>query len=142
VLNTDNGAGPIKGWHTEGRDELETALKEFSKTRLAGMGGDRFDDDASCDTDHCPFMIAGVPSLNLWVDMDGYMRVHHAPSDTFDKIEAAHLSNATAAVALTAIEIAERDAPIAARWSREQVAAMLKKKDLMEDLVEYGLWTK
>jgi Zn-dependent M28 family amino/carboxypeptidase len=143
VLNTDNGAGALKGWHTEGRDDLEKALKEFSKTRLAGLGADKFDDETSCDTDHCPFMLAGVPSLNLWVDMEAqYFKVHHAPSDTFDKVDAAQLSNAAAVVALTAIEIAERDAPLAPHVGRDKVTAIVKKADMLDDLVEWGMWTK
>jgi hypothetical protein len=140
VLNTDNGAGPLKGWHTEGRDDVSAAIKSFTKARLAGLGADAVDDETTCDTDHCPFMLAGVPTLNLWVDMKAYMQVHHAPSDTLEKVEAGQLSLASVAVALTAIEIADRDVMLAPRLAHGAVGAILKKRDLEDELVRDGLW--
>jgi carboxypeptidase Q len=142
VINTDNGAGPLKGWHTEGRDDVKAAMKEFSKQRLGGLGAGALDDEATCDTDHCPFMIAGVPTLNLWVDMKAYFEVHHASSDTFDKIDAGQLSNATATVALTTIEAADRDAPLGPHLDHAAVGTLLKKADLLDELVEEGVWKK
>ena len=142
VINTDNGAGPLKGWHTEGRDDVKVAMRELSKQRLAGLGAEALDDEATCDTDHCPFMMAGVPTLNLWVDMKAYFDVHHAQSDTFDKIDAGQLSNATATVALTALDLADRDVALAPHIGRAAVGAILKKADLYDALVDEGYWKK
>ena len=68
--------------------------------------------------------------------------MHHAPSDTFDKVDAGQLSNATATVALTTIEAADRDAPLARHLDHAAVGALLKKADLYDRLVEDGMWKK
>lgn len=142
LLNTDNGSGVLHGWHLGGRDDLRAPTKAIGGSLLTGLGGDDVDDAVECDTDHCPFMLAGVPTFNLWVDMDKYMEVHHVESDTFDKIHAGSLSMGAATIALTALEIAERPERVAPRLGRPAVAAIVKKAGLEEDLVFEGLWKK
>jgi len=142
VLNTDNGAGVLHGWHLGGRSDLRAPVKAFGGALLAGLGADDVDDEATCDTDHCPFMAAGVPTLNLWVDMDKYFEVHHSSGDTLDKVHAGSLSMGAAAIALTALEIAERPERIAPRLDHAATKAIVKKAGLEEELVFYGWWKK
>jgi hypothetical protein len=87
VLNTDNGAGHPKGWKVEGRTDLGDAMKPISQSLLAGMGGEGLSMDTTFDTDHGHFMPEGIRSLDLWVDMSGYGKVHHKSSDTIDKLD-------------------------------------------------------
>lgn len=140
VLNTDNGAGHPKGWKVEGRSDLSDAMKPISQSLLAGMGGDGLSMETTFDTDHGLFMLEGIPSLDLWVDMSGYGRVHHKSSDTIDKVDAHNLALGSAIVAVTAYAIAERADPIARRLDRAAVGEILKKANLVDFLKAIGVW--
>jgi len=140
VVNTDNGAGHPKGWKVEGRDDLHTAMKDISQTLLAGLGGGGLSKEATFDTDHGHFMLEGIPALDLWVEMEGYGKVHHKPSDTIDKVDAHNLAVDTAIVAVTAYVIAERAAPIAPHIDRAAVSMILKKANIEGFLKAVGVW--
>ncbi len=86
VLNTDNGAGHPKGWKVEGRADLKQAMQPWSDGLLKDLSGGDLSMEASYDTDHGPFMLQGIPALDLEVDMTHYMEIHHKSSDTFDKL--------------------------------------------------------
>ena len=88
VLNTDNGAGHPKGWKVENREDLKNAMQPWSDGLLKDLNGGDLSLDTTYDTDHGPFMLQGIPALDLWVDMTHYMEVHHKSSDTFDKVDA------------------------------------------------------
>jgi carboxypeptidase Q len=140
ALNTDNGAGHPKGWKVEGRSDLENALRPISTALLADLSADGISQQISFDTDHGPFMLEGVPSLDLWVDMSKYGEVHHKSSDTIDKINAHNLADGAAVVAVTAYVIAERAEPIAPRLDRTATAEILKKAKLDAFLTDIGAW--
>jgi hypothetical protein len=140
VLNTDNGAGHPKGWKVEGRADLQAAMKEISQTLLAGLGGGGLSQETTFDTDHGHFMIEGIPALDLWVEMEGYGKVHHKASDTIDKVDAHNLAVDTAIVAVTAYVIAERSEPIAPHIDHAAVSAILKKASLEGFLKAVGVW--
>lgn len=107
---TDSGAEPPKGWLVFGRDDEKQALSPV-KPLLAALGaGETSDDgDFTFSTDHAPFLIHGVPAFVLWTGLDKYMKLHHKPSDTFDKVEQRDLNLGVAVVGITALEFA--DAP-------------------------------
>ncbi|HEV2880431.1 MAG TPA: M20/M25/M40 family metallo-hydrolase [Pyrinomonadaceae bacterium] len=140
ALNTDNGAGHPRGWKVEGREDVQAAMTPISKSLLAGLGGDSLSPELSFDTDHGHFLLAGIPALDLWVDMEHYEDIHHKPSDTLDKIAAHNLIAGAAVVAVTAHALAERPARIAPQLKRDAVAALLKKANLEEFLKSVGVW--
>jgi hypothetical protein len=140
ALNTDNGAGHPRGWKVEGREDVQAAMTPISKSLLAGLGGDSLSPELSFDTDHGHFLLAGIPALDLWVDMEHYEDIHHKPSDTIDKIAAHNLIAGAAVVAVTAHALAERPARIAPQLKRDAVAALLKKANLEEFLKSVGVW--
>jgi carboxypeptidase Q len=140
VLNTDNGAGHPKGWKVEGRSDLENALRPISTALLAELSADGISQETTFDTDHGPFMLEGVPSLDLWVDMSHYGEVHHKSSDTIDKVNAHNLADGAAVVAVTAYAIAERPDPIAPHLDHAATAEILKKAKLDEFLTDLGVW--
>ncbi|HEX8423330.1 MAG TPA: M28 family peptidase, partial [Pyrinomonadaceae bacterium] len=82
--------------------------------------------DLTFDTDHGHFMLAGIPALDLWVDMEHYDDVHHKSSDTLDKVVAHNLVAGSALVAITAHALAERPERIAPQLKRDAVGALLK----------------
>ncbi len=140
VLNTDNGAGHPKGWKVEGRKDLKDAMQPFSDSMLKGLSGGDLSMEITYDTDHGPFMLQGVPSLDLWVDMTDYLEVHHKPSDTYDKIDALDFKGGTAIVAVTAWAIAEDSKPIAPHIDHAAVADILRKAELEKLLAAIGHW--
>jgi hypothetical protein len=140
VLNTDNGAGHPKGWKVEGRPDLETALKPISDDLLTGLSANGISQETTYDTDHGPFMLQGVPALDLWVDMSHYGEIHHKTSDTFDKVDPLFFKTDAAIVAVTAWAIAQDPKPIAPHLDHKAVTEILKKADLDELLAFVGQW--
>jgi carboxypeptidase Q len=140
VLNTDNGAGHPKGWKVEGRKDVEDAMQAISKTLLADLSGGGLSQETTFDTDHGHFMIEGVPALDLWVEMEGYGKIHHKASDTIDKVDTHSLALGTAIVAVTAYAIAERDQPIAPRLDHAAVGEIVRKANLEGFLKAVGVW--
>jgi carboxypeptidase Q len=140
VLNTDNGAGHPKGWKVEGRQDLKDAMQPFSESMLKNLSGGDLSLETTYDTDHGPFMLQGVPSLDLWVDMTHYFEIHHKPSDTYDKVDALDFKGGTAIVAVTAWAIAQDPKPIAPHLDHAAVAEILRKAELEKLLAAIGHW--
>jgi carboxypeptidase Q len=140
VLNTDNGAGHPKGWKVEGREDLKTAMQPWSDGLLKDLSGGELSKETTFDTDHGPFMLQGVPALDLWVDMSHYFEIHHKSSDTFDKVDALDFKAGEAIVAVTAYAFAQSETPIALHIDHDAVDEILRKEKL-EDMVEnVGMW--
>jgi carboxypeptidase Q len=140
ALNTDNGAGHPKGWKVQGRKDVETALEPLSKSLLSQLGGEEISQEISFDTDHGPFMLYGVPALDLLVDDGDYEQVHHKPADTFDKVDDHGLADGAAIVAVTAWALANADQPFAKHLDHAAEGEILKKDGLDEYLEAQGLW--
>ncbi len=142
VLNTDNGAGEPKGWKVEGREDVAQALKPISETLLKGLGGSGISMELTFDTDHGPFMIEGIPALDLWVDMEPYSKIHHKTSDTLDKVNEHYLTTGAAILALTAFTVADSAEPLAPRIDHQAVGDLLKKANLEGFLKAVGVWSE
>lgn len=140
VLNTDNGGGHPKGWKVESRGDLRDAMQPVSDSLLTGIGGGGLSLQITYDTDHGPFMLQGIPVLDLWVDMSHYMEVHHKSSDTYDKVDPVDFKAGGAIVAATAWVIAEDPKPIAPHLDHGAVTEMLKKANLDAILAFIGQW--
>ena len=140
VLNTDNGAGEVHGWKTQGREDLVQALQPFSDQYLAPLGANEITTELTFDTDHGPFMLAGVPALDMLVDMKQYMEIHHNAGDTLDKVKQVNLNIGTAVLALTANELANARKPLGPHFDRNGVENLIKPKDLDQFLKSIGEW--
>jgi len=140
VLNTDNGAGHPKGWKVEGREDLKKAMQPWSDGLLKDLSGGDLSLDATYDTDHGPFVLQGIPALDLWVDMTKYMEIHHKSSDTLDKVDGLDFKAGEAIVAVTAYTIAQGETPIAPHIDHQAVGEILKKAKLEELLEHVGVW--
>lgn len=140
VLNTDNGSGHPKGWKVEGREDLKQAMQPWSDGLLQGLAGGDLSMETTYDTDHGPFVLQGIPALDLWVDESKYFEIHHKSSDTLDKVDLLDFKAGEAIVAVTAYAIAESEKPIARHIDHAAVGEILKNAKL-EDLVEHvGVW--
>lgn len=140
VLNTDNGAGHPLGWKVEARKDLKEAMEPLSTAYLKGLSADGLSMEATYDTDHGPFMLQGVPALDLWVDMDHYMEIHHKSSDTLDKVDPLNFKAGAAVVAVTAWAITQTPQPIAAHIDHAAVAEVVKKTGMEELMINIGVW--
>jgi len=140
VLNTDNGSGHPKGWKVESREDLKTAMQPISDSVLKDIGGGDLSLETTYDTDHGPFMLQGIPALDLWVDMKPYFEVHHKSSDTYDKVDPVDFKAGGAIVAATAWVVAQDPKPIAPHIDHAAVAQIMKKAELDGLLTFVGQW--
>ncbi len=140
VLNTDNGAGHPKGWKVEGRKDLKDAIQPWSDSLLKDLNGGDLSLEATYDTDHGPFMLHGIPALDLWVDESKYFEIHHKASDTIDKVDTLDFKAGEAIVAVTAYALAQSDNPIAPHIDHAAVGEILKGARLDELLEHVGVW--
>jgi carboxypeptidase Q len=140
VLNTDNGAGHPKGWKVEGREDLKKAMQPWSDGLLKDFDGGDLSLETTYNTDHGPFVLQGIPALDLWLDMSKYMEIHHKSSDTLDKVDALDFKGGEAIVAVTAYAIAQSETPIAPHIDHQAVGEILKKAKLEEMLEHVGVW--
>jgi hypothetical protein len=139
VLNTDNGSGHPRGWKVEGRKDVQEAMAPIAKSLLQNLGAE-LSLDLTYDTDHGPFMLQGVPSLDLLVDMSHYRQVHHQAGDTFDKVDGLDFRAGTAIVAVTAYALAQSDQPLAPHLDKPAVGELIKKAGLDKMLTDIGVW--
>jgi hypothetical protein len=138
ALNTDNGAGHPLGWKVA-RADVRNAMQPISQSFLEEWGGAGLSSVVDCGSDHCPFLLEGIPVLNLWVDTSQYAELHHKASDTFDKIDPLHLKANAAIVAVTAYLLAEREQPIAPHAAKADVLELLNSGGFDSDVV-HALW--
>lgn len=129
VLIMDNGAQTPLGFKLHGRADVEDAVRK-ALAPLAAIGADGVSPEASFDQDHAFFLAAGVPAFTLWVDETGYDSLHHAITDTFDKVDRRALALDTAVMAVAAWRMADADVPVGKRLSAEEAMALLKRTGL------------
>jgi carboxypeptidase Q len=140
VLNTDNGAGHPKGWKVEGREDLQKAMQPWSDGLLKNLNGGDLSMETTYNTDHGPFMLQGIPALDLWVDLTKYMEIHHKSSDTLDKVDALDFKGGEVIVAVTAYAVAQSETPIAPHIDHAAVGEILKNAKLEEMVEHVGVW--
>jgi hypothetical protein len=120
--------------------EVRQAASRLAGTVLVGLGGDGLSDETTFDTDHGHFMLAGIPALDLWVDMTHYGEIHHKASDTVEKVNGHDLAAGAAVVAVTAYTIADATEAFASHADHKTVGEILKKVGVDELLISVGVW--
>lgn len=116
-LNTDAGTGRMIGWTAPGRPDLIRALRPLTKNFLDELGAGTFDDSLryAFQSDGAPFILAGIPTLDLNADDTAYEEIHHKAADTMERVDARALAAGAAAVAATAYAIADAPGRVAPR---------------------------
>jgi len=135
----DFGQGPVTGLQLGGRRDLIPAVQKFAAS-LQAFGDIGVDDEPEFDTDTGPFILAGLPGINLNQDSPDYKYTHHSAVDTFDKVKADVLDRNATVMALASFWIADRAERLASPWPAEKTARMLveKHEDVMLKLI--GVW--
>jgi carboxypeptidase Q len=133
VFVTDTGAEPPTGWYIFGREDEKASLKTLKPwLDQLGAGASTDEGQLTFETDEAPFLIHGVPSFVLWTPMEKYMRLHHKPSDTFDKVNQRDLNLGAATVGLTAYAFADATTSL----------KHLSTAELEKQLKEIKIWTQ
>jgi len=135
----DNGQGPVVGFQLGGRADIVPDVQKFAIS-LQAFGDLKVDDEVEFGTDTGPFILAGLPGINLDQDSPDYKYTHHSPVDTFDKVPADILDRDATVMALTAFWIADRPQRLASPWPQEKTAQMLVDKHQDTVLKLFGLW--
>ena len=140
ALILDSGQGPVSVFQTGGRDDINNALSAFAKT-IHAFGEIKVNNDTEFGEDTGPFILAGLPGINLDQDSPNYRFTHHSVVDTVDHQDPAILDRNTTIMALTAFWIANRPERLAKPWSPDKTAKMLAAHHEEDFLKAVGLWT-
>ena len=140
ALILDEGQGPISAMQVGGHDAVMDELKPLVAA-LQGFGPLDVDDHSSFGTDAGPFILAGLPGINLGQDSPNYKYTHHSAVDTFDHVRGDILIRNAAELGVMAFWIADRAQRLDQPWTPAQVAAELKAQHLENELRAFGLWT-
>lgn len=139
VFVTDTGAEAPKGWYTFGRDDEKQALSRIKPLLDSVDAGETSDDgEFTFETDEAPFLVKGVPSFVLWTPVEKYMRLHHKPSDTFDKVDQRDLNLGAAVVGITAYAFADASGSLKHASTAEveeqlkSIKALVQYKDMQD----------
>ncbi len=135
----DNGQGPVVRLNLGGRDDLVPAVKKFADS-VKGFGELDVDDRTVFGTDAGPFILAGLPGINMGQDSPEYKYTHHSAVDTFDKVKADMMVRDSTMMALTSFWIADRPERLASPWPADKTAKMLVEKQQDQFLKAFGLW--
>jgi carboxypeptidase Q len=139
ALILDNGQGPVVSLNLGGRDDLIPAVNKFADS-VKGFGEVKVDDRPSFGTDAGPFVLAGLPGINMGQDSPEYKFTHHSAVDTLDKVKPEMMIRDSTLMALTAFWIADRPERLANPWPAERTAKMLVEKHQDRMLKAFGIW--
>jgi carboxypeptidase Q len=135
----DFGQGPVTGFQMGGHADLIPEMQKFADA-LQAFGKLDVDDEPEFGTDTGPFILEGLPGINLNQDSPDYKYTHHSAVDTFDKVKADVLDRNATVMALTSFWIADRPDRLASPWPKEKTARMLTEKHEDVVLKLFGLW--
>ena len=135
----DFGQGPVTGFQMGGHEDLIPQMQQFAGA-LQAFGNLEVDDEAEFGTDTGPFIMEGLPGINLNQDSPDYKYTHHSAVDTLDKVKADVLDRNATVMALTGFWIADRPDRFASPWPKARTARMLTEKHDDVFLKLFGLW--
>jgi carboxypeptidase Q len=131
MLNADAGTGRTIGWTAPGRSDVVRGVSRLAQGALDDLRAGVFDESLryAFQSDGAPFVLAGIPVLDLNSDDTRYEDIHHTAADTFDRVEARNLAIGAAAVATTAYAIADAAVPVAPRLDRRSIERLRRRKE-------------
>lgn len=135
----DNGQGPVKEFQLGGRGDLVAALQPFADS-LADIREIKVNDKVEFDTDTGPFILAGLPGINLDQDSPDYKYTHHSAADSLEQVKPELLAQDAMVMALLSYWLADRPERFAHPWPAEKTAWMLRAKGDYEMLKAFDMW--
>jgi len=138
-ITLDSGQGPIREAHL-GRTDVVKTFEPFAKS-LGSIREIKVMDKPEFGTDSGPFILAGLPGINLEQDSPEYRYTEHSAADALEAVKPDALAQNATIVAMTAYWLAERPDRFAAPWSPEKSAKMLREKGNYDMLKAFNLWS-
>ncbi len=140
MINMDMIGDPT-GFNAGGNDAFIPLLRNV----VDGLDGFNLTDSVTSrpgtNSDHMPFLFAGIPTLSLRSHLDEKMvKYYHELGDTYDKVNPAYLARASTVVAALVRALANDVTIPYARRSDAETAGMLKTFKLDERLKQQGEW--
>jgi len=136
----DEGQGPINEFQMGGRNDLLPSMDAFADSLVNVRDEIKVTDKCEFGTDVGPFILAGLPGINLNQDSPDYKYTHHSAADAVEAVKADILTQNSTIMALTAFWIADRPDRLASPWTPERTARMLRDKGEYDFLKAFGLW--
>jgi carboxypeptidase Q len=138
-LILDEGQGPVKELQLGGRSDLVSAFRPFLR-QIAYIHPIDVNDKVDFGSDDGPFIIAGLPGINMQQDSPEYKFTHHSAADALEAVKPEVLTQDATLMALTSFWIADRPERLAKPWPAEKTAKVLREQDQYEFLKASGLW--
>ncbi|AII51073.1 hypothetical protein N008_03630 [Hymenobacter sp. APR13] len=108
-FNLDNGAGKIRGVYAQGNEGVVPIFQDWLKP-LADLGATTVTLRNTGGTDHLSFDAVGLPGFQFIQDpLDYGTRTHHTNMDTYERLPADDLKQASVLVASFVYQAAMRD---------------------------------
>ncbi|MDO7886414.1 M28 family metallopeptidase [Hymenobacter cheonanensis] len=108
-FNLDNGAGKIRGIYAQGNEAVKPIFTAWLAP-FADMGATTVTSRNTGSTDHVAFDAVGLPGFQFIQDgLDYFARTHHSNQDTYDRLVADDLKQASVVVASFVYNAAMRD---------------------------------
>jgi len=136
----DNGQGPVKEFQLGGRSELIATFEPFAAS-LGNIRDINVTAEMELESDTAPFILAGLPGINLAQDSPEYKYTHHSEADALEAVKPDVLAQDATIMALTSYWLADRPDRLASPWPAEKTAQMLRETGQFEKLTAFGLWT-
>ena len=136
----DEGQGPIKEFQMGGHKDLIPAIEAFVDS-LENVREIKVNDKCEFGTDTGPFILAGLPGINLNQDSPDYKYTHHSAADALEAVKPDVLTQNATIMALTAFWLADRPDRLASPWPPDRTAKMLRDQGQYDFLKAFGLWT-
>lgn len=138
-LILDEGQGPVKELQLGGRDDLVPAFRPFLQ-QMANIHAVTVNDKIEMGSDTGPFILAGLPGINMQQDSPDYKYTHHSAADALEAVKPEVLAQDATLMALTAYWIADRPDRLAKPWPAEKSAQVLRTQNQYEMLKGFNLW--
>jgi hypothetical protein len=105
------------------------AVQALTGNVLVELGAGMFDQSLryAFQSDGAPFVLAGIPILDLNADDTKYEDIHHKSADTIERVDARQLAAGAAAVAATALALADAPSRPAPRLDQRSAARLRQK---------------
>lgn len=136
----DNGQGPVKEFQLGGRYDLIASFEPFAES-LENLRDIKVNAEMELESDTAPFILAGLPGINLSQDSPEYKYTHHSEADALEAVKPDVLTQDATIMALTSFWIADRPQRFATPWPAEKTAAMLRETGQYDKISAFGLWT-
>ena len=141
ALIHDIGDGKVLGYFTNGRTELDPAVRA-ALAPVAAWGADTANPEAILGTDNFDFLLEGVPNFVAIQETERYLADYHASSDTFDKVDLEQARRNAAVAAVAVLGFANAPGRPGPRQSRAQVQQLLVRSGLEKQMKVYALWSE